>query len=212
MPPRPTGSQHIQPSDAGIYIAGVPTWWHPIEYPDPLMKKQVETISAHLLTMLSPEAFKAKRINGLLLYGPPGKGKTSSGIRVLYEWGKRYVRDFDSLPAAYVDFGELMLRIRSSWRKDAVQTTAEIHAELLRPSILMIDDVGKRAAPEDQETLSTLINARINAGPRPTIVTTNCLLHTAQGRQEFIASCDSRVLERYTKYDVLVDGENLRRL
>lgn len=168
------------------------------------MPQQVKTTTAYLETLCGVEAFQARPINGLLLYGPPGTGKTSAGIGLLYLWGitRRH--------AQFQDFGELMIRIRSSWRKDARQTVDEIHQEMLRPAILQLDDINKRAAPEDQETLSTLINSRINRG-KPTICTTNCDLSTPEGNKEFLATADSRVLERYSGCDVHLDGKNLRR-
>lgn len=159
---------------------------------------------------MGTDAFKLHPVNGLLLYGPPGTGKTSAGLGVLYEWGRKFL-DAEQVVAQFQDFGELMVRVRSAWRKDAKQTTEEIYAEFLSPKILMLDDIGKRTTPEDAETLSTLVNGRINRG-KPTIVTTNTDLSTPAGRLEFNAACDSRVLERYSKCDVQVDGANLRRL
>jgi DNA replication protein DnaC len=204
---KPTGSQPAAaeiPNDSGLYIANAPAWWHPHGNP-----AQVVKVRDYLLTLMSPEAFKARPANGLLLYGHPGTGKTSAGLGVLYDWGRCFSSS-EGIAARFQDFGELMVRIRSSWRKDARQTVDEIHAEMFRPKILMLDDIGKRATPEDQETISTLVNGRINRG-KPTIVTTNSDLTTPEGRAEFLAACDSRVLERYSRCDINVAGQNLRR-
>ncbi len=186
-------------NDASLYVDRAPVWWSVAKMPG-----QVKTTTAFLETLCGVEAFNKKPITGLLLYGPPGTGKTSAGIGLLYRWGqtKRHAR--------FQDFGELMIRIRSSWRKDAAQTVDQIHDEMLRPAILQLDDINKRAAPEDQETLSTLVNSRINRG-KPTICTTNCDLSTEAGKKEFLMTADSRVLERYSDCDIHIDGKNLRR-
>jgi DNA replication protein DnaC len=183
-----------------LYLPSAPVWWDPEKSP-----KQVISTRDNLLEIMSPAAFKAKPRTGLLLYGPPGTGKTSAGIWILYEWAK------SKRSSTFQDFGELMVAIRSAWRRDAKRTVEEIHEDLLNVKILMLDDIGKRAAPEDQETLSILVNGRLNRG-LPTICTTNCDLTTKEGRAEFYAACDSRVLERYSGNDVGFKGkENLRR-
>lgn len=187
-------------NDTGDFVAKAPAWWNPRKVPP-----QVDAAVKYLLTIAGPAAFRVKQVNGLLLYGPPGTGKTSAGIGMLYAWGI----DDPYLGARFQDFGELMVQIRSAWRKDAKETTEEILEALYRPRILQLDDIGKRATPEDQETLSTLVNARINRG-RPTICTTNLDLGTAAGQAAFNAACDSRVLERYSKLDVPILGANLR--
>lgn len=192
-------------NDAGVYIADPPLWWNSKTNP-----QQVAKVVAYLETLLGVEAYKAKPINGLLLYGPPGTGKTSAAVSLLYAWGKAFpAREHPT--SRFQDFGELMVRIRSAWRRDAKQTVEEIHAQMFGPRILVLDDIGKRADAEDASTLSTLINGRINRG-RPTIVTTNCDLTKESGIAEFKTACDSRVLERFSRCDVEVTGTNLRRI
>lgn len=187
-------------NDTGDFVGGAPAWWTPDTVP-----KQVSATIEYLRTIASPAAHAAKPVNGLLLYGPPGTGKTSAGIGMLYIWG----RNDPYAGARFQDFGELMVQIRSAWRKDAKETTEQILERLIKPRVLLLDDIGKRATPEDQETASTLINARINRG-RPTFCTTNLDLSTPAGQDLFSAACDRRVLERYTKLDVPVHGLNLR--
>jgi len=186
-------------NDAGAYVAQIPAWWNPASIP-----KQVADHRDRLLTFIHPEQFKLKPVNGLLLFGPPGTGKTSVGCAILYTWGKA------GLTARFQDFGELMIRVRSSWRRDASMTTEQIMAEAMAPSIILLDDVAKRAAPEDQEIISILVNARINRG-KATLVTTNSDLSTAAGVDQFTAGADSRVLERFNKLTTAIDGGNLRR-
>lgn len=198
----PTGSRGNKPveiNDASLYIDRAPVWWSM-----KFMPVQVKTKLAYLETLCGVKQFKEHPITGLLLYGPPGTGKTSAGIGLLYSWGQT------GRHATFQDFGELMIRIRSSWRKDAKETGDDIHRAMLKPAILQLDDINKRAAPEDQETLSIIINSRMNQG-KPTICTTNCDLTTEAGRKEFLATADSRVLERYSNCDINVAGKNLRR-
>ena len=180
-------------------IQGAPTWWSFEKQPSQV-KAQVE----YLLTFFTFEKWQEDPINGLLLWGPPGTGKTSTALAVAYRWGK------EGKSCRFQDFGELMVSIRSSWRKDATRTVEEIHEEMVKPRLLILDDIGKRAAPEDQETIGILVNARINR-QKPTICTTNCLLNTPGGRAEFAAACDSRVAERYRGCEVgFESGDNLR--
>lgn len=203
--PQPTGNQvapkpPIEINDASLYVERAPVWWSRAKMPEQVIKT-----TAYLDTLCGIQIFKDRPINGLLLYGPPGTGKTSAGIGLLYIWGqaKRHAR--------FQDFGELMIRIRSAWSpKLAGETVDTIMEEMLRPAILQLDDINKRAAPEDQETLSTLINSRINRG-KPTICTTNCDLSTPAGNKEFLATADSRVLERFSGCDIHLNGKNLRR-
>lgn len=185
-------------NSTGLYIANPPAWWEPEQIPD-----KVARASAELLKRLDPATYADDPTTGLLLYGPPGTGKTSSAVAVALAWGKA------GHTAAFQDFGELMISIRSSWRKDAGRTTEQIMAAARAPKILVLDDVGKRNTPEDQETLSVLFNSRINLN-RPTICTTNCDLSTAEGRAQFDAACDSRVAERYRGREIQIKGTNLR--
>lgn len=182
----------------GIYVANVPAWWRPEAMPEKVAK-----VSAALLAKLDPATYDQDPTTGLLLYGPPGTGKTSASIAVLLAWGKAGHR------STFQDFGELMISIRSSWRKDASRTTEQIMKDLLAPKLLVLDDIGKRTTPEDQETLSTLFNSRINLN-RPTICTTNIDYGTDEGRALFDAACDSRVAERYRGREIEIKGTNLR--
>lgn len=181
-------------NDAGAYITNAPRWWHPHEVP-----QKITAGYGTLFAKLNPA--RKENANGLLLYGPPGTGKTSAGLQMLYLFGRA------GFSARFQDFEELMIKIRSSWRKDAADTGAKILEEMQTPRILMLDDIGKRATPEGQEALSVIFNSRVNLG-RPTICTTNLDLRTQQG--EFDAACDSRVAERFRGCEVLMDGINLR--
>ena len=204
-PPSATGSPRatkapVEINDASLYVEKAPVWWSMAKMP-----QQVRDTTAYLDKLCGVAAFKADPKTGLMLYGPPGTGKTSAGIGLLYLWGrqKRHAR--------FQDFGEMMIRVRSAWApKLAGETVDRIMEEMLKPAILQLDDINKRAAPEDQEMLSTLINSRINQG-KPTICTTNCDLGTDAGLKEFLATADSRVLERYSGCDLNVKGKNLRR-
>lgn len=182
------------------FISGCPKWWRIETCPD-----QVKAVGNYLLTLLGPEQYKKFPINGLLPFGPPGVGKTSASLVVLYQWGKA------SKHARFQDFQEFMVKIRSAWRKDADLTVEDLHADLYKPDILLLDDIGKRSTPEDLETISTIINGRINRG-RPTISTTNHDLSTPEGMRGFCNACDSRVLARYQDLDVDVSkrGVDLR--
>ena len=187
-------------NDAGLYISNAPIWWrldgvqqHP---------HMMQMLPA-LLAVASPEAWHKKPMNGVHLFGPFGRGKTSLGLALLYLWGKL------GHSARFQDFDELMLRVRATWRKDAPATTEQVYAEMLVPKILMLDDIGKAGGPERVEALSTIINSRINRG-RPTICTSNHDLNTKEGMAAFLVAVDVRVAERLRGCGFLIQGPNLR--
>ena len=183
-------------NDAGLYVANAPIWWDASKMPD-----QPARLQAALLKLLPP----GTQHNGVLLFGEAGRGKSSAALGLAYAWGKA------GHPTAFHDFGELMLRVKATWNRTAKETTEDIHKELMRPALVILDDVGKQTTPESLEFLSTLINARINRG-RPTIPTTNHDLRpdNKQGIEDFCRACDARIYERYQRFHVAVQGENLR--
>lgn len=194
-------------------ILNCPTWWTPDFSTAPIWwtekeKKQVREEAAALRKILP--VGNPNRLPGLLLWGPPGRAKTAAALFLAYDWGKA------GKLSVFQDFEEFMVKIRSAWRKDANPTVEQLEDALYKPDFLIIDDIGKRATPETQETLGNLINGRINRG-KVTVSTTNCLLDPAAdggaGVKEFIAACDSRVLERYSEADLAIGKltANLRR-
>ncbi len=117
--------------------------------------------------------------------------------------------------AAFYDFEQLLASARATWKPGERATTALLVERLTRPEILLLDDVAKRATPEGVELLGLVVNARINHPlPRPTILTTNALLDTTPGREEFNMAADARVLARFDDLRMGADrwarGNNLR--
>ncbi len=192
----PSRPRHTDPGSARI--VNCPKWWDPNTMPE-----QTQLPLDMLVSLLGPEAFAKKPRTGCVLWGPPGTCKTSVALALLYLWapcepGQRMV--------AFQSFGSLMKDIRSAWKRDfGKETVADIHARMMAPFMLVLDDVGKRTTPEDAETLGTIFDDRINEG-RPTILTTNSLLDTDENRAQFIASADSRTLERLTNLDINFTG------
>ncbi len=197
----------------GIYVQHCPAWWSRESVPS-----QVHFAAKKLEGVIGPETYPAGLIpgarakgtkpnpTGALLYGSPGRGKTSTSLLIGWEWGKA------GGWSMFQDALELSIRIRGTWNRNALETQADIIERLFRPDLLILDDVAKRSAPEDQEIFSALINGRQLRG-KPTILTTNADLRTPEGRQAFAAGCDNRILERFTGLDFCCDkwGTNLRR-
>lgn len=207
----PTAAPGRQPlartNTAGLYCQACPAWWWADRLP-----AQAKTAADRLMAVVGPGTYPAKNPGpkanptGALLYGAPGKGKTAVALEIARRWGQA------GLWARFQDALELSLRIRGTWRRDAAETANEIVAEFFKPDLLVLDDVGKRAAPEDQEMVSVLVNGRQLRG-KPTILTTNADLRTDEGRAAFNAGCDQRIMERFTGLDFCADkwGANLRR-
>jgi len=189
-------SLHADPGSARI--VNCPVWWDPNKIPPEGLD-----ILAYMQSFLSRERYLENARNGCVIWGPPGTLKTSVSLGLGYSWAQPGP---DQPLVMFQEFSSLMVQIRSAWRKDAAETVAKIHERMVKPDLLILDDMGKRAAPEDAETAITIFDERINRG-RATLFNTNCLLDTERGREEFTSACDSRTLERLS--NLAIDTKRL---
>ncbi len=169
------------------------------------MPEQTVRVRDTLLAFLSPWAFTKKPVAGAVVYGPKGTCKTSGCLAVLDVWAGH------DLHAEFQDFSELMIRCRAAWRPNAPDSLEKILLfQMMQPRILLLDDVGKRATPEDQEYSGIIIKGRHDRG-LVTILTGNQDLDTDKGMADFLSACDDRGADRFANCFVGVTGPNIRR-
>jgi len=174
----------------------LPAWWNSKAVPAQAIETRDEVLK------LIPPAGHWR--NGVFLYGPPGTCKTSTACAVLEFWR------IEGWGIRFEDFAGFMIRLRSSWRKDAEVTQEKIFDALISPTLLCIDEVGKTENDIERSALADLVNLRINAG-HPTILTANLDLSGSAGIKEASKVIDVRVLERFRGCFVAAKGANLRK-
>jgi DNA replication protein DnaC len=134
------------------------------------------------------QAWPEKRANGgsLVLTGGPGTGKTHLASAI----GNTVMQDH----LASVVFGTVatMLRhIKDSYRKDSGRSEQDAIDDLLRPDLLILDEVGVQVGSEHEKLLMfEVLNSRYQE-LRPTILISNL---TATELEAFLGQ---RVMDRY---------------
>lgn len=137
---------------------------------------------------------------GLILWGPPGTGKTTIAAAILSEALCRVPRDllgrcWDSdakRPGCYMTYADLIQTHKDSWNKDLEDEPREDATEKLRDlyfrngtrdywntRLLVLDDVGKEHKGQTEFTVNALhdlFRSRYDKSA-PTIVTTNLEPH-----------------------------------
>lgn len=106
----------------------------------------------------------------LLLLGKPGTGKTHLAAAIAWQ-----VMQCTEATAVYRTVGGILQYIKGSYDSSAGYTEAEAFATLVKPSLLIIDEVGATKPTEfEQATLFAIINGRYEE-LRPTVVISNLM-------------------------------------
>lgn len=112
---------------------------------------------------------------GLLFWGPVGTGKTHLVLSIFRE-----LTLGAGIPARFVDYGNLLMDLRRSFRAEAGSSEAALMLPLVETEVLIVDELGKgRNTDWELTVLDDLISRRYNAD-RVTLFTTN--LHAAGTR------------------------------
>jgi DNA replication protein DnaC len=115
-----------------------------------------------------PEIFETGRC--LLLLGKPGTGKTHLAVSIANQ-----IMSTSNATAVYRTVGGLLQAIRGTYDKTSEQSESQIFASMIKPSLLILDEIGAtKEKPSDFElaTLFTIINGRYEQ-QRPTIIVSN---------------------------------------
>lgn len=114
---------------------------------------------------------------GLLFWGAVGTGKTHLALGIFRSLTLDY-----GIPCRFVDYGNLLMDLRRSFRAQAGTSEAALMLPLVEVEVLIIDELGKGRDTEWELTvLDDLISRRYNAD-RITLFTTNLSAEAARPR------------------------------
>ena len=172
----------------------------------------VEQLEPRLVEASKPDALAdallqaAAEAPWLVLSGPVGSGKTHLAIALLNHW-----MDTRHLMGRFVSVANLLLRVRSTYQANAVETEFAVVQELGQTPLLVLDDLGAGYKTESQHAESVLLGILDERyrWERRLIITTNLsetrleqaleprIMSRLRGRAQFVTcgTADLRYLE-----------------
>jgi DNA replication protein DnaC len=173
---------------------------------------RVEQLEPRLVEASKPDALADALLQAdgeapwLVLTGPVGSGKTHLAIALLNHW-----MDTRHLMGRFVSVANLLLRVRSTYQSNAVETELAVVQEFGQTPLLVLDDLGAGYKTESQHAESVLLGILDERyrWERRLIVTTNLsesrleqvleprTMSRLRGRARFVAcgTADLRYLE-----------------
>jgi DNA replication protein DnaC len=104
----------------------------------------------------------------MLLHGPKGSGKTTEAGRAALEFAEGTER-----AARFVDFADLLMRVRESYGQGSTKTELSILQPLREAAFLVVDDVAaSKVSQHGADVLYAILNFRYERGLR-TVITSN---------------------------------------
>ena len=172
----------------------------------------VEQLEPRLVEASKPDALADALLQAdaeapwLVLSGPVGSGKTHLAIALLNHW-----MDTRHLMGRFVSVANLLLRVRSTYQANAVETEFAVVQELGQTPLLVLDDLGAGYKTESQHAESVLLGILDERyrWERRLIITTNLsetrleqaleprIMSRLRGRAQFVTcgTADLRYLE-----------------
>jgi len=146
---------------------------------------------------------------GLLFLGPAGRGKTHLAIAILNEITRAKGKN-----ALYVNFADLLMKIQSTFKTDAVESKEDVITPYAEVELLVLDELGA-TKPSDfaRDMLYALLNTRYNR-KKITIATSNFMDELGPGDREKLEDrIGYRLRSRLHEMcqTVLVTGEDFRK-
>ena len=142
-----------------LQVLGMATGW-PAKY---LAAVKVAPYGAPWLAALEVAADRVRRRGIVVLYGKRGNGKTrmAAELCLLGE------------SSCYRTAMRFFLEVRATFRKDSVRSEMDIIEDLVRPALLVLDEMQERGdTPFEHRLLTHVIDARY-AAERPTVLIAN---------------------------------------
>lgn len=120
----------------------------------------------------------------VMLCGTRGSGKTQLGVEAIRELAKR------GWSSRYATAMDVFIALKSTYQRDSRKTEAEVLREFTKPSLLVIDEVGKRSESDWENSLLFHIVDKRYGMLKDTILISN------QTREAAIASVGASAASR----------------
>lgn len=135
------------------------------------------------------QRFESVRHNGknLVLCGAPGTGKTHLACAI----GNEIAQVGHTV--LFRTVGQLVNRIRETWRRDSAETPEGVYTALSEVDLLIVDEVGVQSGTENEKTILFEIFNRRYESCAPSIVLSNL------ERAEFSRYVGERVMDRLSE-------------
>ena len=135
----------------------------------------------------------------LLIVGRPGRGKTVLALRLML----RVIEKLPTYTLGYTFAPRLFLEIKSTYSKDSTTSELDVLDPLLRPDVLLIDDMGAEYVTEWAVSLMALLIGERYREDKRTIITSNLDMRNDGIEPSIESLYKERVASRLTSYRLI---------